>query len=200
MLTYDAEPFEFARAAAARVSDVGGSMIDVAPDFSMAEEIFRVFRGLGYRRLGANLPDGALERTKSTVQENIAFGRSLDLDRVMHAGELRARLHRNMAHLFAEVDVLALPTTQVVPFPVELEYPTEVAGQPMTDYLNWMMSNCVITATGCPAISIPAGLTDEGLPTGLMLVAPIGEERRLLEIASAVEAANPFSAQVPPIA
>jgi len=200
VLTYDREPFEFAKAAAGRVNDVGGSMVEVNPDFSMAEEVFRVFRGLSYRQLGSRLLEGALERTKLTVQENIAFGRSLDLDRVTHAAELRSQLHRNMAHLFAEVDVLALPTTQVVPFPVELEYPTEVAGQPMTDYLNWMMSNCVITATGCPAISIPAGLTPDGLPTGLMLVAPIGEERRLLEIAAAIEAANPFSNQIPPVA
>ena len=197
ILTYDNDPLELAKAAAGRVVDVGGSMVEIAPDLSMAEEIFRVFRGLGYRKIGDALSDDAVAMTKMTVQENIAFGRSLDLNRVMRAAELRAQLHRSMTRAFEQVDVIALPTTQVVPFPVEVEYPMEIAGQPMDDYLGWMMSNCVITATGCPAISIPSRFTKDGLPTGLLLVAPIGEERRLLEIAAAVEAANPHWHRVP---
>ncbi len=197
LLTCDNDPLEFAKAAAGRVVDVGGSMIEIAPDFSVAEEIFRVFRGLGYRQTGQRLSPSQLSMTKLTVQENIEFGLSLDLDRVMRAAELRSQLHRSVARAFEQVDVIALPTTQVVPFPVEVEYPTEVAGKQIDDYLGWMMSNCVITATGCPAISIPSGFTEEGLPTGLQLVAPIGQERRLLEIASAVEAANPHWHEVP---
>ena len=197
ILTYDNDPFELAKAAAGRVVDVGGSMVEITPDLSVAEEVFRVFRGLSYRKIGEVLPESTVAMTKITVQENIAFGRSLDLDRVMRAAELRSQLHRSMARAFEQVDVIALPTTQVVPFPVDVEYPTEIAGQQMDDYLGWMMSNCVITATGCPAISIPSGFTEDGLPTGLQLVAPLGEERRLLEIASAVEAANPHWHRVP---
>ena len=54
----------------------------------------------------------------------------------------------------------------------------------MADYLHWMTACCIITPTGCPAISIPAGFSASGLPVGLQLVGPVGSDRRLLEIAA----------------
>ena len=47
-------------------------------------------------------------------------------------------------------------------------------------------------ATGAPAVSVPAGLTDAGLPVGVMFGARRGDERRLLEIAYELEQAAPF--------
>jgi amidase len=57
----------------------------------------------------------------------------------------------------------------------------------MTTYLDWMRSAYVITVTGCPAISVPAGETRDGLPVGIQVVAPFGADRRLLEVAAAFE-------------
>jgi amidase len=48
----------------------------------------------------------------------------------------------------------------------------------------------VITVTGCPAISVPAGRTADGLPVGVQVVAPFGADLRLLEVAAAFEAAG----------
>jgi amidase len=83
-----------------------------------------------------------------------------------------------------------LPVSQVPPFPADQEYPTTINGRPMTTYLDWMRSAFFITVTGCPAISVPAGATPSGLPVGVQIVAPHGAERRLLEVASAFEAAR----------
>ncbi|HYH73115.1 MAG TPA: amidase family protein, partial [Nocardioides sp.] len=55
-------------------------------------------------------------------------------------------------------------------------------------YLAWMRSAYFITVTGCPAISVPAGTTADGLPVGIQLVARHGADRELLEVAAAVEA------------
>jgi Asp-tRNA(Asn)/Glu-tRNA(Gln) amidotransferase A subunit family amidase len=82
--------------------------------------------------------------------------------------------------------VLALPTVQVVPFPVEQEWVTEIDGQPMSTYLDWMRSCSRITVSAHPAVSVPAGRTDSGLPVGLQLVGHYGGDRRLLEIAAAI--------------
>ena len=71
-----------------------------------------------------------------------------------------------MVAFFERYDVLLAPTTQVLPFPVEMEYPTEIGGVPQDNYLEWMRSCTVISATGCPALSVPGGFTDDGLPVG----------------------------------
>ena len=117
----------------------------------------------------------------------------------MIAGEVaRADVHRTMATFFEDHDVIALPAAQVAPFPAEWEYPSEIDGVVMDDYLDWMTTCCVITATGCPAISIPAGFTAAGLPVGLQLVAPVGRDRRLLEIAAAMESSE-LAEAAPPV-
>ena len=50
-----------------------------------------------------------------------------------------------------------------------------------------MRSAWFSTVTGCPAFSVPAGTTPDGLPVGIQLVARHGADRRLLEVAAAVE-------------
>ena len=88
-------------------------------------------------------------------------------------------------------DVLLLPTSQVPPFPADQEYPADINGKPMATYLDWMRSAYLVTVTGCPAISVPAGRTRDGLPVGVQLVATHGADRRLLDVAAAVEALGP---------
>lgn len=54
-------------------------------------------------------------------------------------------------------------------------------------------------ATGQPAISVPIGWTDDGLPIGVQLVAAYGREDVLLQVASQLEAASPWADRLPPI-
>src|ERR687884_1073532 len=88
------------------------------------------------------------------------------------------RLHERVVDFFARYDVLLAPTTQVLPFPVELEYPTEIGGVPQDNYLEWMRSCTLITATGSPALSVPGGFTPDGLPVGLQIIGPARADRR----------------------
>jgi amidase len=80
-----------------------------------------------------------------------------------------------------------LPVSQVPPFDADEEFPTSINGRPQESYLDWMRSAYLITVTGCPSISVPAGFTDEGWPVGIQIVAAPREERRLLEVAHAFE-------------
>jgi amidase len=50
-----------------------------------------------------------------------------------------------------------------------------------------MRSSYLVTATGCPAISVPAGFTEQGWPVGVQIVAAPRQDRRLLELAHAFE-------------
>ncbi len=187
----DPEVLQICRTAAQTVESVGGSFTEDHPDMEHAELVFRVLRGMGYAGAGWKIPDEQHHLIKATVRENMAYGRELTLPDVLAAEAHKAELHRRMTMFFDEHDILALPVAAVAAFPVETEYPTHVNGVEMRDYLGWMMAVCMITPTGCPAISIPAGFTSDGRPVGLQLVARLGHERQLLDVASAMEAANP---------
>jgi amidase len=127
------------------------------------------------------------ESFKPSLADNIRAGASLTGADVARAYRQRTGLSETMRLFFSSYDVLVLPTSQVPPFPAEQEYPEEVDGRPMETYLDWMRSAYLITVTGCPAISVPAGQTDEGLPIGIQIVAPFGADARLLGIARSVE-------------
>jgi amidase len=96
-------------------------------------------------------------------------------------------------------DVLAAPAAQVAPFPVEQEYPTEVAGVPMPHYLGWMRACSRITVSAHPVAAVPAGFTPTGLPVGLQFVGRYRGDRRLLEHAAAWEAATGLTGRHPPL-
>jgi amidase len=159
------------------------------PDLAEADETFRTLRAwtfqAGFGELLAANPDAI----KKSLADNIRAGEGLTGADIARAYAHRTALSERMRRFFGSYDVLVLPTSQVPPFPAEQEYPTEINGRPMTTYLDWMRSCYVITVTGCPAISVPAGATREGLPVGVQIVAPHGRDRQLLEVSAGVETA-----------
>jgi len=56
--------------------------------------------------------------------------------------------------------------------------------------MEWMKSNYLITATTHPAISVPAGFTDDGLPVGLQIVGRYRDDFGVLQLAHAFEGAT----------
>ena len=101
---------------------------------------------------------------------NIERGLELTVADLSRATVLHAALAERVSEFFEPVDVLACPVTQVAPFDVELDWVHEIDGQPQQTYLDWMASAYLISVTGLPAISVPAGFTPDGLPVGLQLV------------------------------
>jgi amidase len=170
----------------------GGARVSAAhPDLALADDTFRTLRAwLFQARFGRLLADDP-DAFKPSLADNIRLGEGLTGADVARAYAQRTALAETMRLFFADHDVLVLPVSQVPPFPADQEFPTEVNGRPTETYLDWMRSAYLITVTGCPAISLPAGLTPEGLPVGIQVVAPHGADRRLLEIAAAYEAAGP---------
>jgi amidase len=86
----------------------------------------------------------------------------------------------------------------VPPFSVEQRFPTEIAGEKLTTYIDWMFLTFVITLTGCPALSLPCGLTADGLPVGLQIVGPPHGDATLLGMAALIEQALAFETPLLP--
>ncbi len=174
---------------AAVFSDAGASVASAYPTLPDADDTFRTLRAwlfqAGFGSLLAEHPD----EFKQSLADNIRAGEHLTGADVARGYAQRTALSDRMREFFTSYDVLVLPVSQVPPFPADQEFPTEINGQPMETYLDWMRSCYFITVTGCPAISVPFAHTADGLPIGVQLVAPHGADRFLLEVAAALEAA-----------
>jgi aspartyl-tRNA(Asn)/glutamyl-tRNA(Gln) amidotransferase subunit A len=88
-------------------------------------------------------------------------------DRVLDAATLKMR------RLFAQVDVLVMPTTPQGAFPLGETVPDSQAD--LTSFAS---------LAGCPAVSIPMGTLPNGLPIGMQLIGARGSDLRLLELAA----------------
>jgi aspartyl-tRNA(Asn)/glutamyl-tRNA(Gln) amidotransferase subunit A len=68
---------------------------------------------------------------------------------------------------FTRYDLLLTPTTAVPPFAIGVDLPLEIAGRPVSSPLAWVPFTFPFAMTGQPAVSVPSGWTQEGLPVGL---------------------------------
>lgn len=167
-----------------------GARVSAAhPDLALADDTFRTLRAWHFQAKLGDLLRAHPDDFKPSLADNIRLGEGLTGADVARGYTQRTALAETMRLFFADHDVLVLPVSQVPPFPADQEFPAEINGRPMETYLDWMRSAYFITVTGCPAISLPAGHTPEGLPVGIQVVAPHGADRRLLEVAAAFERA-----------
>lgn len=170
---------------------MGCHVEEAEPDFAEADFAFEVLRGIAFATNFGPLRVAKGDLLKDTVVWNIDVGLNLRGEEVARAERIRSGMFLKMEQFLLRYDFLICPTVQVLPFDINLEYPVEIDGTAMSSYIEWMRSACRITITGHPAISVPCGFSDEGLPVGIQIVGPYRQERKLLEFAKQFELANP---------
>jgi amidase len=163
---------------------------DAEPDFSGATEAFETLRALTYLHRGAKLLKEHRDKLKDTVIWNTEQGLKKSAADIAHAEALRTALYHRMREFLEKHEFLLCPVNQLPPFSVDQDYPREIAGVKMENYLDWMKSCYYITITGHPAISVPAGFTDEGLPVGIQIVGRYRDDFGVLQLAHAFEQAT----------
>ena len=170
--------------------DLGCIVEDATPDFSGASESFETLRAIGFLQKYGALAEKHRDELKDTVVWNVEEGRRRSGADVARAEALRTQLFHRMREFLERYEFLACPVNQLPPYPVEVEWPREIAGLPMGNYLDWMKSCYYITITSHPAISVPAGFTAEGLPVGLQIVGRYRDDLGVLQLAHAFERAT----------
>jgi aspartyl-tRNA(Asn)/glutamyl-tRNA(Gln) amidotransferase subunit A len=108
----------------------------------------------------------------------------------------RLQLQRDMAALFTGVDVLMTPTTAVPAFRAEGPPPTEIDGVEVNGAMSvpfTMLANLCWN----PAVSVPAGLTADGLPVGLQVMGRRHQDEVPLRFARLLELARPWPLHAP---
>ncbi len=102
---------------------------------------------------------------------------------------VRTLMRRRVAALFEEVDVIAWPTVPAPAPPIESPMVELPSGVSTADQAN-VRGAALANLTGIPSISMPVGLSEEGLPLALQLQAAWGQDELLLDAAEALERAN----------
>jgi aspartyl-tRNA(Asn)/glutamyl-tRNA(Gln) amidotransferase subunit A len=110
----------------------------------------------------------------------------------LHAMRMRAPMRRAWAEMFKKIDVLAAPSRATVSYPVDKTFDKAYPGIGASSPIG--AANLV----GVPAVSVPNGLGQNGLPTGLQLVGPAWGEPELIELEVGYQSATDFHKKRPP--
>jgi len=138
---------------------------------------------------------GREDRYAPIFRDFVLEGRDVKAISYIQARETMADIKADWSRLFDEFDVIATPSCPIVAPPNEVSQ-IEVDGSLRDQEVLTPRFTCPFNAVGFPALTMPAGITPDGLPTSVQLVAPPFAEARLLAVASALENALGVAAQL----
>jgi aspartyl-tRNA(Asn)/glutamyl-tRNA(Gln) amidotransferase subunit A len=179
----DGEVTAIVRAAVEKI--VGGQIVDVdLPHIELSLPV----GAATFTVEGATAMDAAIERGEPlSAATRIAFemARSMSAVSFVKAQRARALVVRDFEWAWDNVDVIITPTTATTAPPI----PNDAAGGELDE----AKINKAVTFTfaqnlsGMPAVSVPCGYDAAGMPVGMQIIAPHGEDLRALAVAAAVE-------------
>ncbi len=176
-----------------RFTDAGAVVqpISLGYDYEQLWQAWLVWRKalVGFRVADYLGLPGAREHIKPEALWEHEQSLSIGIGQFMQASRTRTAFHTHLLKMFGQFDLLALPATQVWPFPLDQRWPCVIAGRTMDSYHRWMEVTIYATLAGLPAISVPAGFHPNGRwPAGLQLIGKPHGEAQLLAMAAAYEA------------
>jgi amidase len=181
-----------------RIFETLGCIVeDAEPDFDGVDEAFPTLRYVASYSRYAPLVRERPEWVKDTIKFEVAEAERLTGADVSRALARQTRMYDQSRQFFERYDYFVLPVTQVSPFDVNVPYPTEIGGTRMATYIDWMRSCWYVTFMSNPAISVPAGFTDNGLPVGLQIVGRHRGDWEVLQLAHAFEQATQHAKRRP---
>jgi Asp-tRNA(Asn)/Glu-tRNA(Gln) amidotransferase A subunit family amidase len=176
-----------------------GSVEEVALDLTAARDAQPPLSAVRRTVDLANLVHPDLDPIDARLADVLRTGRATPGARLAEATTHRAQAYAAVEALFRQHDFLVTPTLTAPPFSVGLAMPETVAGSPAMSSLEWHPFTFPFNLTGHPAISIPAGWTDDGLPVGIQVVGRRFADRDLLAVARYVERVQPWAHRRPPL-
>ena len=179
------------------LSDLGHDVVERHPAYGLVGLTFTQTWLRGIYEDYVHVPDPSL--TERSTRQMAAAGRVLVSKRrrdELLAG--RPALTARILRLWDEVDVLMTPGLATTAIAAEggFDRSALVAFDRAARFTPW---TTVFNITGQPAIAIPAGLGEHGLPLSVQLVGRPGDEALLYSLAAQIEAARPWSDQRPPL-
>jgi aspartyl-tRNA(Asn)/glutamyl-tRNA(Gln) amidotransferase subunit A len=161
---------------------------DAAADISLAEAL-HVHEAAGY------FPQRAADYSEE-VRRRIEAGAKVPANRYLAGFDVQKCLLAEFSAAFQTVDVIVAPTVPVPAPPIGAES-VKIDGEEIDTRRVLVGHSRPANFTGLPAISIPCGLTREGLPIGLQLIGRAFDEATLLRIALSYESKHDWGSRHP---
>jgi amidase len=178
-----------------------GCVVEEAePDLSDANECFVAWRHWSVEAGFGDILEANSDKLNEYIHWHVEEGRKLTGPYLSRVEVKRTALYQRMRAFMEKYEFFILPVNQVLPFDVNLHYPTEIAGVKMENYIAWMKSAYYISAAGNPAISVPCAFSASGLPIGIQIVGRHHDDWGVLQLAYEFEQATNIGKRRPAIA
>jgi Asp-tRNA(Asn)/Glu-tRNA(Gln) amidotransferase A subunit family amidase len=153
----------------------------------------------GYASEGPLLKEWESQMSPGTA-DLIRAGRDLAGWEYVDALHARGAYTRVWSEFFTEYDLLVSPCMQLTAFDVDILSPLSIDGHPVDPFFDdWCSLVLPANLTGQPAISLPMGFGDGGLPVGLQVMGRRFDDATVLTLAAAYERATPWRGHKPPV-
>ena len=160
---------------------------DADPSLDGAVQTFETLRAVGFLARHKDRFEAARDRLGPNVAANVELGLQFSAEDVARAAAAQTISYRRFLRFMERYDLLICPAAPISPFGKGRLYPEAIDGQTMETYIHWVAISFGITLTAHPAIVLPCGVDQAGLPFGIQVVGRRGQDRRLLSCALALE-------------
>jgi aspartyl-tRNA(Asn)/glutamyl-tRNA(Gln) amidotransferase subunit A len=195
----DPQVREATRKAAVTLQALGHIVTEDDAPFDNGEirEIWTVLSGVGTARVMKSHA-GWERKVTPGILNTARAGFAASAIAYIEALDRLANLRQRARAIWSDCDLLLTPTATTLPWPANEPLPRQIDGKPVaagapSTFAKW------VNAAALPAINLPAGLSREGLPIGVQLVAPFGYDQRLLMAAAQFERANALASRLAPL-
>jgi amidase len=186
----------FRQAIAKLAAAFGGT--SAHPDCADAIATFHTLRPALIRQAYLPLYEKHGDALTETVRWWIERGAKTRAADWLAAEAARTALYRRFLAFFETHDILVAPAASVLPWPNEIGDVTEIDGVAMPTLVDYLAVTFVVSLVGCPVVTLPIGLSPEGLPVGAQFIAAPGRDADLLAWAARIEEECAFRRIVPP--
>lgn len=121
------------------------------------------------------------------VRANVEMAANITLADRAWSHLTQTRINRQFQTAFERYDLILSPVTPLSPFPWTQLYAEVVDGQKQRNYYEWLSLTYMVTLATNPALSLPLGCDEAGMPFGLQMIGPLHRDAQLLRMAAALE-------------
>jgi aspartyl-tRNA(Asn)/glutamyl-tRNA(Gln) amidotransferase subunit A len=192
----DADVAANTQAAADRLRDAGATVVEVSLpwDLEMIEQAARIHFGMIFGPSIRQLYEAHESELTSYARHFAAEAEQITKDDFITGLALESRIYAPLGALLADFDALICPTFAIPALPAEYDVTDEivVTGRPCANWMDVMMTLPFNIASRCPVLSVPSGLSRDGVPTGLSIVGRTFDDVTAFRVAAAHEERCPW--------